>query len=101
MVWQNIRPLQHLGLVALRAVEQGRYLIRGTNTGISACVDPLGRIHNRTELFVDAAVLTNPKLMTGNTFYHTYYRAVTIGPVILTLLLTGWVALRTRSNKKI
>ncbi len=36
-------PEQHLQLGILRAVEQGRWLVRSTNTGISAIVDEFGR----------------------------------------------------------
>lgn len=36
--------LQHLYLASLRAVEQGRWLLRGTNTGISAIIDARGRV---------------------------------------------------------
>ncbi|WP_027722407.1 apolipoprotein N-acyltransferase [Maridesulfovibrio zosterae] len=94
-------PLQHLALVSLRAVEQGRYLIRGTNTGISGCIDPLGQVHDTTGLFVDAAVLTNPQLISGETFFHANYKAVTFGPVILTIMLSGWIFLMTRKNSKL
>ncbi len=94
-------PYQHLGLVAIRAVEQGRYLIRGTNTGISACIDPLGRISSDTDLFVDAAVIAKPKLMQGETFYHANYRAVTLLPLILTGIMLGWIfiSIRRSGNK--
>jgi len=34
----------HLAMVALRAVEHHRFLVRATTTGISALVDPLGRV---------------------------------------------------------
>ncbi len=37
-------PVQHLALSRLRAIETGRYLLRAANTGISAIVDPQGRI---------------------------------------------------------
>lgn len=37
-------PNQHLNLTILRAVEQGRWLVRSTNTGISAFINPLGDI---------------------------------------------------------
>jgi apolipoprotein N-acyltransferase len=43
-------PEQHLQLSVLRAVEQGRWLIRATNTGFSAFVDPAGRIRARSGL---------------------------------------------------
>lgn len=47
-------PRQHLALTTLRAVEQSRWLARGTNTGITAFIDPLGRIRSRTEQFEKA-----------------------------------------------
>lgn len=44
-------PRQHLELAALRAVEQKRYIVRATNTGFSAFIDPKGRIENESKLF--------------------------------------------------
>jgi apolipoprotein N-acyltransferase len=37
-------PHQHLALAVLRAAEERRYLVRAANTGISAIVDPYGRV---------------------------------------------------------
>ena len=36
---------QHFEQGALRAVEEGRYVVRAANTGISGAVDPYGRVH--------------------------------------------------------
>lgn len=47
-------PLVHLALATFRAVEHRRYLIRSTNTGISAFVDPAGRIVSQTPVFARA-----------------------------------------------
>jgi apolipoprotein N-acyltransferase len=36
-------PWEHLALAKLRAIEHRRYLVRSTNSGVSAVVDPVGR----------------------------------------------------------
>lgn len=38
-------PMQHLHLSLMRAVEQGRWMARSTNSGITAFLDPLGGVH--------------------------------------------------------
>jgi len=43
-------PYQHLRMAVVRAVEARRYLVRATNTGISAIVDPYGNIVVRSQL---------------------------------------------------
>ncbi|NDV27390.1 apolipoprotein N-acyltransferase [Desulfovibrio sp. JC010] len=91
-------PRQHLNLVTMRTVEQGRYMIRGTNTGISACIDPLGRVSHATGLFVDAAVAAKAELLSGETFYHANYKAVTRTPLVLTLLFAIWIIISRRKN---
>ncbi|MFZ5812098.1 MAG: apolipoprotein N-acyltransferase [Thermodesulfobacteriota bacterium] len=64
-------PAQHLGLAALRAVEQGRFLIRATNTGISAVIDPKGRILAQSGLFTTQSLgYGETALLTGQTPFH-------------------------------
>ena len=41
-------PYQHFAQAAMRAIENGRYLVRAANTGISALIHPFGRILART-----------------------------------------------------
>jgi apolipoprotein N-acyltransferase len=43
-------PYQHLAHLVMRAIENRVGIPRAANTGISAVVDPFGRIHDRTRL---------------------------------------------------
>ena len=37
-------PRQHLNMARMRAVENNRWLLRDTNTGVTAVIDPFGRV---------------------------------------------------------
>ncbi|MFW6325018.1 MAG: apolipoprotein N-acyltransferase [Desulfovibrionales bacterium] len=86
-------PKQHLDLAVLRAVEQHRFLIRSTNTGISTLVDPGGRILDQaplfttTSLYFDRVPVSNKK-----TLYHRLHEFIHAGYIIVTsfLLLSAW-----------
>lgn len=62
-------PHQHLAMASFRAVENGKYLVRAANTGISAVVDPHGRVLERTELFEPAVLVRDVPFVPGTTFY--------------------------------
>lgn len=53
----------------MRAIEQGRYLVRAANTGISGVVDPYGRVVRRSELFETTVVTEDVRLLTELTLY--------------------------------
>ena len=65
-------PTQHFAMAAMRAVEQGRYLVRAANTGISGVVDPYGRVDFASELFVEGAWAADVRLIEGKTVYGVY-----------------------------
>lgn len=62
-------PYQHFEQAVMRAIEQGRYLVRSANTGISAIVDPYGRILQRSGLFETVTLTGEVSFLDGTTFY--------------------------------
>jgi len=66
---ESSAAFQHFEMAAMRAVEQGRYLVRAANTGISGIVDPYGRVLIRTRLFETAAVVGEARFVQDQTLY--------------------------------
>ncbi|MBI4126102.1 MAG: apolipoprotein N-acyltransferase, partial [Deltaproteobacteria bacterium] len=62
-------PMIHLALATFRAIEHRRALVRATNTGISAIIDPAGRIVEQTPTFQQALILSSVPLLQGRTIY--------------------------------
>src|SRR5688500_19940705 len=66
---ESSAAFQHFEMAAMRAIEQGRYLARAANTGISGIIDPYGRILVRTGLFETAAVVAEARFVQQTTHY--------------------------------
>lgn len=62
-------PHQHFWQAAMRAIEQGRYLARAANTGISGIVDPYGRATVMSDIFVEEVLVGEVRLLQGRTAY--------------------------------
>jgi len=62
-------PYQHFLQASMRAIEQGRYLARAANTGITGFVDPYGRVLQSTEIFERAVLVGEVRLLEGRTIY--------------------------------
>jgi apolipoprotein N-acyltransferase len=63
-------PYQHLAMAAFRAIENRRYMVRAANTGITAVVDPWGRILEPTKLY-EPTVLVREVPFVGETSFYT------------------------------
>lgn len=62
-------PWLHLRMAALRAVEHRRYLVRATNSGVSAIIDPTGREVARTGLLTRENLRGRVAWMDETTWY--------------------------------
>jgi len=83
----SLAPHQHLEITRSRAVETGRYLLRATNTGISAVIDPQGVIINKSVQFQDDVVRATINPYSGATLYARWGNWGIISIVIIYLLV--------------
>ena len=90
----SIGPLQHLEMARMRALENGRYLLRGTNNGVSAIIDHRGAIVARSEQFVETTLVGDAQVMLG----HTPFTSFGSTPLLVALAsLLGSMALLYRT----
>nr|VFK53902.1 MAG: apolipoprotein N-acyltransferase [Candidatus Kentron sp. TUN]VFK55753.1 MAG: apolipoprotein N-acyltransferase [Candidatus Kentron sp. TUN] len=94
----SLGPHQNLQMARMRARESGRYLLRATNTGISALMDPRGRIMERAPQFRTSVLTGTVTGMDGATFYVRYGNQVVVS-VILVILIIGVFLTRHNRNR--
>jgi apolipoprotein N-acyltransferase len=86
-------PYQHLAMAAIRAVENGSYLIRAANTGVTAIIAPTGEILGQTPIFTEATLTGTIRLRQRHTPYVRYGDVVAWGCLVFlvgyTLVLVG------------
>jgi apolipoprotein N-acyltransferase len=86
----SIGPLQHLEMAQMRALENGRWLLRATNNGVTAIVDARGRIRERIPQF-EAGVLRGTWRSTHGTTPFTRYGELPLTACCGLLLLLAWL----------
>jgi apolipoprotein N-acyltransferase len=65
-------PYQHLSMAAMRAVENGTYLVRAANTGVTAVITPTGEILAETGTFTEAVLVGSVRARQAETPYTRY-----------------------------
>lgn len=87
---RSIGPLQHLQIAQMRAMESGRWMIRATNNGVTALIDPFGQIRQRIPAFEQTILHGTIVPMQGLTPY-LQYRAWPVAAFITVML--SWAVL--------
>jgi apolipoprotein N-acyltransferase len=90
-------PWEHLALAQFRAIEHRRYLVRGTNSGVSAIIDPVGRVVAQSGTFRQETIAGPVHWMRT----HTLYESFGDGPwwIVSFLLVAGCFVARRRSSE--
>jgi apolipoprotein N-acyltransferase len=87
-------PYQHFHQAQIRAIEQGLPVARAANTGISAVVDPYGRILAEIGLGEKGVIDADLPKASPPTLFAQFGMVLDIG--VLALALLGWLACRAR-----
>jgi len=83
----SIGPLQHLQMAQMRALENGRYMIRATNNGVSAIINHRGQIVARTPQFIATTLHGKVELMLGDTAFSSFGSKPVLMGCFITLVL--------------
>ncbi|MEQ7920503.1 apolipoprotein N-acyltransferase [Xanthomonas sp. WHRI 1810A] len=94
----SIGPLQHLQMAQMRALEAGRWMIRATNNGVSALIDPFGKITTTIPQF-ERGVMYGDVVPMQNLTPYLQWRSWPL--IILSLLLVGWALVASRIAKTV
>lgn len=66
---QTAAPVQHLNQARMRAIENHRWLVRATDTGITVAIDPFGRVVAQAPRSVRTSLDVPYSVVSGTTFY--------------------------------
>jgi apolipoprotein N-acyltransferase len=89
----SIAPMQHLQIAQMRALETGRHMLRATNTGMTAVIDPRGTVLNMAPTFQTMSVDATLRGYSGAT---PFVRVGNSGAIAIALVLI-LVGMRART----
>ena len=92
---RSIGPMQHMQIARMRALENGRYLLRATNNGITAIVAPNGKVVSKLPQFEQGVLVGEVAAMRGLT---PYSRWLDIPIVLLSMVLVAVAAVVRHRN---
>jgi apolipoprotein N-acyltransferase len=93
-------PYQHFEMAAMRAIEEGRYMARSANTGISGVIDPYGRVVQASAIFEQVGLVAEVRLLTARTIYSQIGDVIAYVGIALTVLALVVVRPRRAQNPK-
>ncbi len=94
----TVAPLQHHMIATFRAIENRRFLLRSTNTGLTAVVDPIGRTLATLPTFSEGTIDMSVNLIG----YRTIYTSVDVEGFwwLLSVVVLGWSLISLRGKHR-
>ena len=94
---RSFAPQQHLQIAQMRALETGRYMLRATNTGMTAIINPHGTVEAAAAEYTQAVLTRTVAGMRGAT---PYVRWGNLAALALCLFIIGAVVFIQRHTQK-
>ena len=83
-------------MAVFRAVENRRFLLRSSNTGISMVVDPVGRIVTRLDLYEEGFLLANVRSVVKTAPYTRFGDVPLLAISVVLIAIGGLLGRRAR-----
>ena len=97
----SLAPAQHLRISRARSIETGRYMLRATNTGVTAIIDDRGRVTGRLPTFTEGVLEGTAQGRSGATPYVVLGNRGMLGIVVLALLAAVLLDRRRRLHGRV
>ena len=85
---KSIGPKQHFDHSIFRAIETGKYILRSSNNGMSAIINPLGQIEKKLDYGVSGYIDFKKKRDSSVTFFSTYGNKIFLILILLYIFFT-------------
>jgi apolipoprotein N-acyltransferase len=96
---RSIAPWQHAQISRMRAIETGRYMLRATNSGVTAIIAPDGEVVKSAPVFEQRVVVGNVRGYSGATPYVRFGNSLMLVIAGLLLACAVWPRFRRRETK--
>ncbi|MDP1673509.1 MAG: apolipoprotein N-acyltransferase [Burkholderiales bacterium] len=93
---RSIAPQQHLQIAQMRALETGRYMLRATNTGMTAVVNPQGRVEAVAPEFTRTVLTHTVAGMQGATPFVRWGNGAALGLCLIAIAAAFLLRKRAR-----
>jgi len=96
----SIGPYQHFNKAIYRAIEEGNYIARSANNGISAFISPNGRTLHKTEFNKTSTIVASLPMYKSKTIFSKYGNKVFAIIIFLYILLIFYFKKVEKNEKK-